>query len=288
MTSCIIGKIGVGGLDFSADIEYLNALPKQAEEYDEFAQGYWKNVSLVNSTGDASDSMYVNSGRAFGTEHFRKCPAIEEFVRNVFDFEALRMVRARNLVDGLVVPHKDFVELDSEKNYFRVFVPIERNDGSFHSDVGGVFNMKPGDVWFLDASIIHSAVNFSVNSRMFICLDFVFDGDFSPSDIFREGAGVVTGGEVDYIDRKALSDREVCEIIDSVSMILNRDTFKDVLFMLSKYHFKRDIGVGDCFDWLQEAAKRAGDELVIRKAASLRRYLIEERELGERFTINNW
>lgn len=187
MPSCVIGKFEIPETDFEEDVGYLNDLPKQSEEYDEFAQGYWKNVSLMNSTGDSSDSRYVNTGFAIRTDHMSRCPSIDRFIRENFDVGALRMVRARNLIDGMVVPHKDFVELSSDKNYFRVFVPLERNDDSFHSDEKGVFNMKPGEVWFLDASMVHAAINFSSRSRMFLCLDFVFENRFLIRIFFVRG-----------------------------------------------------------------------------------------------------
>ncbi|MBQ0745176.1 MAG: hypothetical protein KBT73_01345 [Marinobacter sp.] len=42
MSSYIIGKLDLRNVDFSEEIEWLNSLPKIHEEYDEFAQGYWK------------------------------------------------------------------------------------------------------------------------------------------------------------------------------------------------------------------------------------------------------
>lgn len=69
---------------------------------------------------------------------------------------------------------------------------------------------------------------------------------------------------------------------------INRHTFKDVVFLLSKYHFIYDVPVSACYDWLMAAAEMAGDTVVVDKARTLRRYLIEAREVGERYVLNDW
>lgn len=76
--------------------------------------------------------------------------------------------------------------------------------------------------------------------------------------------------------------------VDSASFMLSKDSFKEVLFILSKLHFRHDVSISSCFDWLLEAAIRTGDDEILNKAKSIRRYLIENRGLGERFVINSW
>ncbi|MCV5063527.1 aspartyl/asparaginyl beta-hydroxylase domain-containing protein, partial [Escherichia coli] len=53
-------------------------------------------------------------------------------------------------------------------------------------DEEAVFRIRKGEIWFLDAAIGHAAANFSKDSRVFLCLDYVFDSDFDPSDIFKD------------------------------------------------------------------------------------------------------
>jgi hypothetical protein len=209
MASRIVGTVDLASYDFRQDIQYLNSVEKQPEEYDEFAQGYWKNLSLLNSSGCMDDSQYKNCASARATGHMVCCPEIARMLEETFNLEIVKMVRARNLMDGMVIPHRDFVELDPELSYFRVFLPIEYNEESYHSDVGGVFQMRPGEVWFLDAAVSHAAINFSSDSRMFICLDFVFNGEFNEKAIFRKGA-LVPGRTRDiHISRPALSEDDL-------------------------------------------------------------------------------
>lgn len=135
MASRIVGTVNLTSYDFLQDIEYLNSVEKRPEEYDEFAQGYWKNISLLNSSGCMDDSQYKNCASVHATEHMARCPEIARMLEETFNLAIVKMVRARNLMDGMVIPHRDFVELDPGLSYFRVFIPIEFNSGSFHSDV---------------------------------------------------------------------------------------------------------------------------------------------------------
>lgn len=43
------------------------------------------------------------------TEYGKKLGYIDELIKKNFVFSNLKMVRTRNLIDGMVIPHKDFV-----------------------------------------------------------------------------------------------------------------------------------------------------------------------------------
>lgn len=288
MPSKILAQIALSAYALSKDTQYLNSITKLPEEYDEFGQGYWKNLSLYNATGNSDDTQYRNTKQCKPTEYVRHCAEVKRLLLENFKLANLKMVRARSLVDGLVIPHRDFVELDSSITYFRVFVPLEDNSDSFHSDEAGVFQMKAGEVWFLDAGINHAAVNFGGKSRMFLCLDFMFEGPFEESEIFSEKARLNEPREIFHIVRRPLIERERDNIITATAQMLTRHTFKDLIFALSKYHFTYDIPVNSCYDWMINAAELTRDQKIIDKARSLRRYLIEQRDMGERYTINDW
>lgn len=289
MPSYIIGTIDISRYELTGDLNYLNSVKKQPEEYDEFGQGYWKNLSLFNATGVAEDSQYRNSQSCLPTGHMEHCSSVAKLIYDNFDFTHMKMVRARNLVDGMVIPHRDFVELDKSIHYFRVFVPLENNKQSFHSDENGVFQMRPGEVWFLDAAINHAAINFASQSRMFLCLDFIFEDDFRDTQIFRAHAKVDTSPSRDvYVQRKPMDESLRTTIVDAISKVISPSTFKDLLFLVSKYHFNYQLPVAACYDWLVEAADLAGDSVVLEKAMAIKRYLIEQRAMGERLLINSW
>lgn len=298
MASYLIGKIDLSQYGFNTqnnsgkleqEIAYLNGIPKQQEEYDEFGQGYWKNLSLYNASGEADDTQYRETEQAIPTEYMAHCPTIESIIQDHFNTSKLKMVRARNLIDGMVIPHRDFVELNTQANkYFRVFIAVEENKDAFHSDEKGVFQMKPGEVWFLDAAIDHAAINFSNKSRMFLCFDFVLEHAEDDKVIFNSHANIDFDVVQTYEPRQPLTADKVEQLIQSTAMLLTQDTFKDMLFALSKMHFIYDVPVREVFDWMHKAALIKGDIKMINKSKALKRYLVEARELKERFSINNW
>lgn len=290
MPSYIFGKIELDDTQLQKDLEIVKGFPRISEEYDEFGTGVWINNSLWNASQDATDTMYRDFDYpAKQTEYGRQLPYISKLVTENFNLEYLKMVRTRNLIDGMVIPHKDFVELNKPKNqYFRVFVPLEDNQHAFHSDEDNVFQMKKGEIWFLDAAIDHAAVNFSTESRIFLCLDFAFPGDFHPSEIFTNKALYNEQIKPTIAKRKQLKPEAVEHMIQSLSQIIDKYNFKDVLFMLSKIHFYKDVPVSAAYDWLEEITRRSGKEELLDKTQKLRKYMIEKRDLGERFSINDW
>jgi hypothetical protein len=133
--SHIVGKIDLDKARLQHDLKALAQVPRVEEEYDEFSSGYWNNLSLWNSSGQADDSMYRDiDGPAVPTEHAARAPYLDELIRTVFDPNIVKMARSRNLIDALVIPHRDFVELDKDNDqYFRTFMVLEENTAAFHS-----------------------------------------------------------------------------------------------------------------------------------------------------------
>src|SRR5699024_7219321 len=127
----------------------------------------------------------------------------------------------------------------------------------------------------------------SNKSRMALCFDFVFETDFRPEDIFAARASA-SRIEPTYRARKTLNDAEVESIIGGISALLTPRTFKDLMFTASQYHFTRDVPVAACYDWLIEAANRNADTDTADKARALKRYLLIDHDLGQRFSISEW
>ncbi|GAA4657262.1 L-proline cis-4-hydroxylase [Streptomyces chumphonensis] len=289
MRSHILGNIELDETPLSRDLEYLSAVPRGEEGYDEFSNGYWKNVPLWNASGDSGDDLYRDTDSpAQLTEHGKNTGYLRGLVEKVFDTDRITMVRARNLVDAVVIPHRDFVELDRDaEQYFRVLMFLEDNPAAFHSNDDTVINMRPGEVWFLDAGSVHAAANFSSDPRQMLCVDFAFDGEYEESDIFRDPAHYRPSTDARVIDRPPLPAERRAAIGD-LGKVVDRSNFKEFLFFLSKVHFRFDVPAEATYDWLTEIAASSGDRVLVDKAAELREYAIGARELSERFSINSW
>lgn len=229
------------------------------------------------------------SGQVKQTEYGRRVSYIDQLIRENFTFNNMKMVRIRTLIDGMVIPHKDFVEMEERSRCLRVFIPLEDNALSFQSDEENVFQMRKGEAWFLDAAIVHAAVNFSNKSRIALCLDYVCPEKIHHyEEIFSTLKSRSLPPRPTYVSRPNLKAGFEEGLITQLSQIITRYNFKDLVFLLTKIHFYKNVSITVCYDWLLDITKRQNDVDLVNKAESLREYLIKQRGFGERFAFNDW
>lgn len=285
MSSKMIGKVLISEEPLQKDLQTIAQFPILEEEYAEFGIGSWKNHSLWNENGDFADTQY----RAYDTsmqitELGEKLPYITQLIKENFDMTYLKMVRARNLINGFVIPHKDFVEFNQSKTYYlRVFIPLENNTDSYHSDEKSVFQMQKGEVWRLDASIVHAAANFGSDSRVHLCLDFQFPEKQPHESIFLNPGIAEAVVPPTVPTRKILHTLE--DTLQQLTGRINKTNILETIVDLTKLHFHYDVSILDCYDWLIKIARQSGCEEILEKSRSLKKYMIESRELGERFAF---
>ncbi len=291
MRSHILGKIELDPARLAPDLEYLAAVPTVEEEYDEFANGFWKNVALWNASGGSDDLLYrdLDGSPAKPTEHADHVPYLNEIITTVYNGDRLQMARSRNLKNAVVIPHRDFVELDRGLDqYFRTFMVLEDNPFALHSNEDTVIHMRPGEIWFLDAATVHSAVNLSELSRQALCVDLAFDGEFDEKEAFADSRFYAPGAVVpDLPERLPFTSADRDRIL-SLSNVIERENFRDILFLLSKVHYKYEVHSGETYHWLVEIAKLNGDDQMVLKAEQIRDFAIEARGLSDRFSLTSW
>lgn len=287
MNSKIIGRLYILNEEISKDLATINNFPIIEEEYSEFGTGIWKNNSLFNENGDFTDTQYRDYfSKGKKTELLTRIPYIDNLIEKNFDTTYLKMVRTRNLIDGIILPHKDFVELNATKNnYLRIFIPLEDNLNSYHSDEHSVFRMQKGEVWVLNAAITHAAVNFSTESRIFLCLDFQFPKPVEPSEIFFDKSIYNPDIKPFTPNRKTLNSAYLNTKIEEFSALISMTNFKDILVELSKIHFHYQANVSQCYDWLIQIAEKSGIKEIINKTFLLKEYMVTNRTLRQRFHL---
>lgn len=286
MSSKVIGKLLMNDALLQKDLDTIAQLPVLEEAYPEFGVGSWKNHSLWNKTGDYRDMQVCDSSTpAQATEFGKQLPYIQQLIDETFDTTHLRMVRSRNLVNGFVFPHRDFVELSKNKNqYLRVFIPLETNQSAYHSDEHSVFQMQKNEIWHLDASIIHSAANFSTNTRVNICLDFQFTDTVPPIEsIFLNPETAKTLNQPTEPVRSDLKNLDA--LLHDLAQKINHENLLETLVMLSKFHFQHQVGIADCYDWLIMIAEKSGSDTLLAKTKRLKTFMIDKRALGEQFSF---
>lgn len=283
MPSKIIGKISFDEELLKKELDTITTFPHLEEAYPEFGVGSWRNHSLWNKSGNYLDMQVEDCmGEAKMTELGKQLPYLSQIIRETFDITHLKMVRSRNLVNGFVFPHKDFVELNKKNHYLRVFLPLKDNENAYHSDEYSVFQMQKGEIWQLDASIVHAAANFSEETRVHICLDFQFSNEFPPIESIFLNPESVNGLPKPTVAKRMKSDN-IESKIKQVTKQLSMEKLHLALIELSKIHFKYEVPIADCYDWLMHAASEAGDNHLLATCKQLKHFMIVKRNFGEQF-----
>lgn len=285
MNSRIVGRIDLDDGLLRRDLEKILGFGHVREEYSEYRFGVWKNYVLWNGTGRQKDTLFRGmQGGALRTEMGAELDYINSLLEETFHTEKLKMVRANLLQDALLIPHRDYIEFkdDSEK-LARLHVPLETDMNSLHSEDTTVFHMRHGEVWFLDVGSLHSACNMSERPRISLVLDFGLDGEPLES-VFRHPAAFRTDLAPMLVERE-LPDADFLNAVRSLRHVINHENYKDLVMLLSRVHFYKDISSGLFFDWLIDICRELPDRSLLEKSIRFKEYLTCSRELGERFYL---
>ena len=259
------------------ELAVLDAAPAPGE-YDSFTFGTWVSHVLANGSGAQDDTAFRPHGDALvTTELGARLPGIMEFVRRHFATEALQWVRVFGLQDGILSPHRDFLEFESPG--VRVQVPLRTSEASLHSENSTVYHLRAGEVWQIHTVDPHSAYSGAGPARLSLCLDFDGDG-FDPE---RDILGAIPAtADVRVIERPSISEAEITGLIESLGP-LTRDNAKSVFRTLATTHFHRESDAADVFTWFESAARHDGNEDLIALAQAFRVFCIEKRAWREGF-----
>lgn len=145
--------------------------------------------------------------------------------------------------------------------------------------------MLKGDIWFLDASVIHAAYNFSNDSRVILCLDFQYHNsdNVHPNVVLKENFIHKENIEPMIFNRAKLRKQDIDDFISHISNSI--DTIEDIkkaVIKISSTHVHHEIPIGKIYDILIEAAGIKGKE-IYELCEEMKQYYIIKRSLGERF-----
>jgi putative nonproteinogenic amino acid hydroxylase len=277
MRSVCITRVNVETETIHQDLLAIDQLIPR-DTYSEFAFGPWHTYVLANATGDESDDEFLpQSGPAVKTTLGHALPALYKLVEDTFYVDRLRWVRVLTQADGLLVPHVDYLECDRATT--RLQIPLRTTPSCLHSERDNVVHLRPGDVWFLDASAPHAAYTPAGPSRIALCLDF----DVPTSEITACLRQPIQAPEPPCVVRRPeLKQHELNALID-LGALLDRTTIRDVVRLLAMVHFRRQAHAAASLDWLVAAAKRSGSELLIRQAQEFKTYCLIRRVYRHHF-----
>ena len=285
MQSQIIAKLDLSRHDLEEDIGQIQEFTDDNQQYSEFRIGDWKTYVLWNQSGRDDDGLVADvEGDARPTPRGHKLSGINELIKDTFDTGRLKLVRAHCLGDGVLIPHRDFVEIeDAPVQWLRVHLPLQTNEGCLHSEDGTVFRMKQGEVWILHAANTHSACNFSDKRRINLCLDFEA-GEAPMESLFKDPSVSKALPPPTLVQRSPMNDTFL-EGIYEISKIIDQHNYRDIVGLLSKIHFYKKVDIREFHRWLVEISEMSGDAGIFEKSKAFKTFLTEKRSLHERFAL---
>ncbi|BCB89211.1 aspartyl/asparaginyl beta-hydroxylase domain-containing protein [Phytohabitans suffuscus] len=245
--------------------------------------GAWKSCMLWARGGDTGDGVVTNYDHdkpSTFTQYGNQLPYLRDLITSIADLERLNFVRLAKVSNSVIIPHRDLLELselpDDTRNAHRMHIPLVTNEDCFFNEANTVFRMRKGEVWFLDASQIHSVAVLSNEPRVHLMLDFVNLPSAKPL-ITAEG-GSEDGGIPDErtVKRPPLSDADYSNLL-RLADLLTMDTFNEIFSIVIKKHFRYDGGDDFVWNTMIAVAGAAKDRDVLRHTNDLRRYYTLER-----------
>lgn len=272
-SSYLIGTVPIEPARIDADLAEVEPFGF-VDSYTEFVCGSWRTCMLWNATGDGGDPRIRDySGPAQITEQGRKLAYLEELMTSHFDLEKLRFARVTRLAPGsVVVPHRDYVELESD--LVRIHVPLQTAPEAYASEEETIYRMGLGEVWFLDATKVHSIANFSKRNRIHLLLDFHAPQASSVFNQRQDGPWGMPATSI--IPRRPLRPGEH-EAFRALARVIDPANFADVLAMIIKRYFAAAMDAGEVFTWLREIAADSKDPDVLSRAQWLEEHCLTSR-----------
>lgn len=285
MKSTIIGQISFNEQKLAREIQMLQGFLTENVQYNEFVIGSWDDINLWNASGKQKDSIFQEVSQPIvKTELGGQLTYLNEVLESCFHLDRCQMIRAFRLKAGVLIPHKDFLEVDnSEGRFLRIHIMLETNDTCFHSNENTVFQMRKGEIWIFDAFHIHSACCFSTESRISICLDFLTEGA-PPRSIFKDLSIYDPTIAPKLIDREPMTE-DFLDGILGLRHVINELNYREIIGLLAKAHFYVDAPTHHFFDWLIDITAGPGNEHLRQKFIGLKHYLLEGRRLAERYAL---
>lgn len=142
-----------------------------------YVRGRYLTAPLVAAGGSASDVATYHSSDFRPTPILEKCPYFFQLVSHFRS--SLSRVRLMQLTPGASLEeHVDLVDQGVDFQLARFHVPIVTNPGSEMIVDGQRAEMKPGECWYLDVGLPHSAANRGDEARIHLVVDCYID-DFA-------------------------------------------------------------------------------------------------------------
>lgn len=274
MKSKILAKLDI---DNNKVMHDLSLVEKSGFDsvYKEYAFGIWHTKMLWNNTGsDESRLSQEYAGHAQKNSIGKQTRYLNSLIESNFKLAQLKSVRIfRSQNGGLILPHIDYLEFKS--GFKRIHLVLSSDATCLNSENNTVYNMQPGELWFLDGREVHSALSASWSGKACLVLDFSNDANLE--EIFCEGNQFSFRNLVPKIvnDRTKWSD-DAHQAFIQLAATANMQTIKGMIGLACNFHFYHRLSCIEMFQLTDEAFLQHSCEEVRGYYKSLRSLLIEK------------
>lgn len=281
MRTRYVTTLSLDAIALKKDLEHAASFRFSEAYSDYLIGGPWKSCMLWSVGGDAGDGVITNY--AYGqqpafTEYGQQLPYLQDLITSTADLTRLNFVRLAPVANVVFIPHRDLLELnvlpEDNRNAHRVHMVLATNENCFFSEGNIVYQMREGDVWFLDAADMHSVASFSKQPRIHLIFDFINTADPSPL-LKLEDSGVDMPADR-VVARPPLPDSDRAAL-RRLAVVLTMDSLYDVFAILIKKFFRFDTGEDFVWSTMIELARECPDPAVLPHILDLHRYYTLER-----------
>jgi hypothetical protein len=272
-----IGQLDIP-TELNAELEYLSTIEITKKPYSEYANGDWYDYIIMNQTKNSDDNLFNATGNADFTELGSKCIAIKKLICDNFNTNYITFSRIRNMINAIVLPHKDFLELEhtTETYYARFLILLEECAEAYHMSNDFIVNMKKGEVWQINAYNIHAAANLGFNSRKLLSIDMTIPHNIGLNSCYY----LAKSSDNFVVQHKTLKEMDLAFFIN-LNNFVEQNGLKEVVFFLIKQAFIYEINLKEIFNYLY--IFYINDSSALESIHRLNNFLFNQRTLGERY-----
>ena len=285
MRTHFVGAVELDPERLGADLDRASSFTWSEAYSDYLFGGAWRNCMVYapgGSIGDGVVTHYDTDQPAAFTSYGHQLPYLKELLTATARLERLNFARLVRVSNSVIIPHRDLLELtdvpETARNAHRLHIPLVTHDQCFFAEDETVYRMRAGEIWFLDASRLHSVAAFTDRPRIHLMLDFV-DGPGSP--LRRPAADERTGIPADSIvPRPQLPDATGAGLL-GLAGVISPDTLAEVFSIVIKHHFRYATGPDFVWRTMFAIADASGDRAVAAELSRRHRHYTLERSEGE-------
>jgi hypothetical protein len=265
-------------LEQAKDFEFV-------EPYEEFLCGrptrHEGQIMLWAPGGRSGDGVITHYDNAAAdlTEYGRRLPCLAELVERWLAVQHLRFARLVALTSNVLVPHRDYLEFEdstaSRRPVHRLHIPLITNPDCMFSEGNTVYRMHAGEVWFLDATEVHSAAALTDEVRMHLIVDFTDVADRSELVNFEISADEEIP-PANIVAREPLPESER-HALHGLADLTDRGNYREVFAIIAKKHFRYDGGEHFFWNTVEEIRSRVADPETALRLAELHDHFLLNR-----------